>query len=571
MTKAAAATSSRRPEAVLGIDLGTSSVKALVTDIDGNVIGHAVGHYSVSTPQPGRSETDPQEWLAATLPAVRHAVAQAQAEPVAVGLSGQMHGVVATSQDGHPLRPAMLWSDARAIEQLAIYRQLPDGLRARLANPLSPGMAGPLLTWLIQHEPDTYATMRWALQPKDWLRAQLTGQFATEPSDASATLLYDVPGDTWDAELLEALGLDAERLPPVLPTSAQEAGQLSRTAAESLGLRPGIPVAAGAADTAAAALGSGLVDPNTVQLTIGTGAQIVRPVRELPTTLDSNPVTHLYRAATDSGWYAMGAVLNGGSTLAWVLRVLDATWQELYAAAALEPRGDDPYFLPHLHGERTPYLDPRMRGAWSNLDPRHQREDLLRAALEGVAFAVLDALGHIVSADEGIPVLRLAGGGTTDPGWRQMLADVLRHPVSAVDVPAASGLGAAALGARAAGLIDEAAVVAQRAPTSQQPVAPHAGRAQLYRERHEAFQRLVAVLRSSSQPVSSSSRGPPTLGDTPEQPGHPTSAPPERRGRGAPEPRPPPRLRHHSQGAADDATCAASQQPRVLRIHTEGR
>jgi xylulokinase len=501
---------------VLGIDLGTSSVKALVTDIDGNVIGHAVGHYSVSTPQPGRSETDPQAWLAATLTAVRHAVAQAQAEPVAVGLSGQMHGVVATSQDGHPLRPAMLWSDARAIEQLAIYRQLPAGLRARLANPVSPGMAGPLLSWLIQHEPDTYASMRWALQPKDWLRAQLTDQFATEPSDASATLLYDVAGDTWDAELLRTLDLDVERLPPVLPTSAQEAGQLSRTAAASLGLRPGIPVAAGAADTAAAALGSGLVDPNTVQLTIGTGAQIVRPVRELPTTLDPNPVTHLYRAATDTGWYAMGAVLNGGSTLAWVLKVLDATWQELYAAAAIEPRRDDPYFLPHLHGERTPYLDPGMRGGWTNLDPRHQRENLLRAALEGVAFAVLDALGHIVTADERLPGLRLAGGGTTDPGWRQMLADVLQHPIIAVDVPAASGLGAAALGARAAGLIDEATVVAQRAPTSRPPTAPNADRSQLYRERHETFQRLVAVLRSSSQPAPSESRPSPSRAESSE-------------------------------------------------------
>jgi xylulokinase len=493
MNGSASVTGSNRSEAVLGIDLGTSSVKALVTDLGGTVIGQAVGQYSVSTPLPGRSETDPYEWLAATRTAVRRAVAQAQAEPVAVGLSGQMHGVVPTSRDGHPLRPAMLWSDARAIEQLAVYRRLPADLRARLANPLSPGMAGPMLTWLSRHEPDTYASMRWALQPKDWLRAQLTGRFATEPSDASATLLYDVPAERWDVELVEALGLDAERLPPVLPTSTQEAGRLSRTAAASFDLRVGIPVAAGAADTAAAALGSGLVDPETVQLTIGTGAQIVRPVSELPETLESDPVTHLYRAATDTGWYAMGAVLNAGSTLAWVLKVFDSTWQELYAAAALEPRSDDPYFLPHLHGERTPYLDPRMRGAWSNLGPRHQRRDLLRAALEGVAFAVLDALNHIVNADEGLPQLRLAGGGTTDPGWQQMLADVLRHPVSAVDVPAASGLGAAALAARTAGLIDEAGVVAQRAPTSRQPTVPNAERSQQYHERHQTFQRLVAA------------------------------------------------------------------------------
>jgi xylulokinase len=247
------------------------------------------------------------------------------------------------------------------------------------------------------------------------------------------------------------------------------------------------------------------VDPDTVQLTIGTGAQIVRPVPELPHTLDPNPVTHLYRAATDTGWYAMGAVLNGGSTLAWVLRILNATWQELYAAAALEPRIDDPYFLPHLHGERTPYHDPAMRGGWANLDPRHQREDLLRAALEGVAFALRDALGYIVAEDEGPPALRLAGGGSTHPAWRQMLADVLQHPIRAVDVPAASGLGAAALGARAAGLVDDALIVAQRAPTSQPATVPDADRSQLYRERHETFHRMVAGLRAASEPVSTAS------------------------------------------------------------------
>jgi xylulokinase len=489
----------RSGPALLGVDLGTSSVKAVVTDLHGTLLARAVGSYTVLTPRAGWSETDPQEWLSATATAVRTAVAEAGAEPVAIGFSGQMHGLVPTDAAGRPTRNAMLWSDARAIAQLAIYRRLPDRIRARLANPLSPGMAGPMLAWLAEHEPYTYAAARWALQPKDWLRAQLTGRFATEPSDASATLLYDIAADGWDGDVVDALGLDATRLAPVLPGSGRLAGELTPEAAGLLDLRAGIPCAAGAADTAAAALGSGLVDPGTVQVTIGTGAQVVRPVPTLPTELPAAPVTHLYRAATDKGWYAMGAVLNGGSTLAWVCRTLSASWPELYAAAAGEPRRDDPYFLPHLHGERTPYLDPEMRGGWIGLAPHHDRERLLRASLEGVAFAVRDAL-DVTLTPEHPPHLWLAGGGTTDPGWRQMLADVLAYPISAVDVSAASGLGAAALAARAADLTDEA-IAPVRRTTEPRPVAqPERDRDAIYTERYRRYREMVAAVRGGGRP-----------------------------------------------------------------------
>ena len=481
--------------AVLGIDLGTSSIKAVVTDLRGAVLGQAVGDYPVLTPCPGWSETDPRKWLAATVTAVRAAVACAGTPPVAVGFSGQMHGVALCDVGGRPTRNAVLWSDARAVEQLTPYRTLPDQARGRLANPLSPGMAGPMLAWLSAHEPDTLRASRWALSPKDWLRAQLSGRFATEPSDASATLLYDLPGDGWDLEIVEALGVDPRLLPLVLPHSASHAGELTPEAAEMFGLRAGIPLAAGAADCAAAALGAGLVDPHTAQLTIGTGVQVVRPVAVLPSDQPRDPVTHLYRAATDRGWYAMGAGLNGGSTLAWVCRTLGADWAQLYATATAEPELDDPYFLPHLHGERTPYLDPGLRGAWTGLRPHHQREHLLRAALEGVAFAVRDALEVTITAEHPVPHLRLAGGGTTAPAWRQMLADVLGYALSAVDVPAASALGAATLAARAAGLTDEATALVQRTPTTSLVAHPDPAAASIYHERHRTFTATLMALR----------------------------------------------------------------------------
>jgi xylulokinase len=485
-----------RPVTVLGIDLGTSSVKAVVARLDGSVAGQATSDYGVTSAQPGWSETSPADWLAATASAVCTAVARAGADPAAIGLSGQMHGVVPTADDGRPIRPAMLWSDARAIGELELYRLLPPAARTRLANPLSPGMAGPMLAWLAANEPAGYAATRWALQPKDWLRAQLTGRFGTEPSDASATLLYDIAGDTWDADVIDALGLDAGRLPPILARSAARAGTLTGAAATLLGLRAGIPVAAGAADTAAAALGSGLTDPGAVQLTIGTGAQLVKPVASLPDPLTATPVTHLYRAATDAGWYSMGAVLNGGLTLGWVCRTLDVGWPQLYASAAMAPRLDDPYFLPHLHGERTPYLDPGLRGAWTGLSPRHDRRHLLRAALEGVAFAIRDALEVVVEPGEGVTHLRLAGGGTTDPAWRQMLADVLGCALAPVEVPAASGLGAALLGARAAELTDQTTWVRRTADIATVTAGRDTDR-DLYQERHRAFRRKIHALRGT--------------------------------------------------------------------------
>jgi xylulokinase len=481
----------------LGIDLGTSSVKVVVTDLAGRLQAAASAAYPVVNPQPGWAETDPQLWWRAVVAAVREAVAGTETVPIAVGLSGQMHGLVATGADGAALRPAMLWSDSRAVDQLGAYQQLPDSLRARLGNPASPGMAGPMLAWLAAHEGSTYAAMRWALQPKDWVRAQLTGQFFAEPSDASATLLYDVLGDGWDGDVAAALGLNVDLLAPLLPSSGCAAGTLLPAAAAELGLDVGLPVAAGAADTAAAALGSGLVDPQYAQLTIGTGVQIVTP-RGRPTLAslgDAKPVTHLYRAATATGWYSMAAVLNGGLVLDWMRTLLGASWSELYAAAATPAHSDDPMFLPHLNGERTPYPDPVMRGAWVGLSPRHDRTTLLRATLEGLALAIRDALQSLRRSEGPMDDLWLAGGGTTDAGWRQLLADVLAATLRAVDVSAASGRGAAFLAAIGAGVLEEPALLAQLPSTPEPSAVPAADAVAYYAERFALFQRRVDSLR----------------------------------------------------------------------------
>jgi xylulokinase len=478
----------------LGLDLGTSSVKAVVVDTGGRVLAQASAGYAVTSPAAGYAESEPVHWWSAVTACAREAVHAAGTWPAAIGLSGQMHGLVMAAADGEALRPALLWADSRATSSLQAYQLLGSRALARLANPLAPGMTGPLLMWIAEHEPRTYTEARWALQPKDWLRARLTGEVHAEPSDASATLLYDVMGDRWDREVVSALGLDASLLAPLLPSAGAPAGYLAAGAGTELGLPAGIPVAAGAADTAAAALGSG-VGPGDIQLTVGTGAQVIRPLVAPVSRADAG--VNLYRSATPDGWYHMGATLSAGLSLNWVRETMNATWAELYASADHRGQAHDPIFVPHLSGERTPYSDPALRGSWTALSLAADRASLLRSALEGTAFAIRDALDALVT-DQRPSSLRLAGGGTLAAGWRQLLADVLGLPLYAVDVPAASGRGAALLGAHAAGLLSFDDIRGPLAPAARLAAEPDPTRAAFHAERHARFRRIVAALRGCS-------------------------------------------------------------------------
>jgi xylulokinase len=481
----------------LGLDLGTSSAKAVMVDTGGRVLSQASAGYTVASVADGCAETEPADWWSAVTACARQAVHAAGVPPSAIGLSGQMHGLVMTSSDGGALRPALLWADSRATGSLRAYRRLSSGAMARLANPLAPGMTGPMLKWIAENEPRTYREARWALQPKDWLRTRLTGEVHAEPSDASATLLYDVLDDRWDLEVMSALGLDARLLAPLLPSAGAAAGHLTLQAGNELGLPAGMPVAAGAGDTAAAALGSG-IGPGDVQLTIGTGAQVIRPLTKPVSRAGAG--VNLYRSAAPDGWYQMGATLNAGLTLNWVREIMNASWEELYASAEQPGQAHDPIFVPHLSGERTPYCDPALRGSWTALSLAGDRTSLLRCALEGTAFSIRDALDALLGEQQP-PRLRLAGGGTLAAGWRQLLADVLGAPLYAVDVPAASGRGAALLGACAAGLLSFADIQGTLAPPVHLVAEPDPAMAAFHAERHATFRRIVSALKATQQPA----------------------------------------------------------------------
>ncbi|GMA13986.1 sugar kinase [Deinococcus metallilatus] len=427
----------------LGLDLGTGSVKAALFE-GSRLVRVASAPYAVTAPHPGWAESAPGAWWAATVQATREVLGDHGPEVRAVGLSGQMHGVVLSDGRGHPLRPAILWADARTTPQLAVYRALPAPIRTALRNPLTTGMAGPTLLWLREQEGDTYRAARWALQPKDWLRLHLTGEARAEPSDASGTLLYDLEGEDWNRALLDRLGLRPGLLAPLLPSRAV-AGTLKREPAQQLGLSPGLPVAAGGADTAAALLGTGL-PTGQGQLTVGTGAQLVLRQDTLP---EAQPGLHVLRDTRDRGWYTLAAVQNAGVALEWARRVLRCGWEEFYALARQAPPGAGGLlFLPYLTGDRTPHLDPNARGGWIGAGLEHDAPHLARAAFEGVALSIAEAAALLPSAVQ--PAWRLAGGGSVQPWWRQLLADVLARPLELLDVPSASAFGAALLAGAAA-------------------------------------------------------------------------------------------------------------------------
>ena len=455
---------------LLGIDLGTSSVKVAVMGEDGIVKQVRTAAYAISSPRPGWAETDPEEWWQATRNAVA-GLSHAHLRAIdGIGLAGQMHGVVLTGVDGSAVRPAILWADGRSADEVALYRRLDPSLLDRLANPPATGMAGPTLLWLKAHESSLFERARWALQPKDWLRLRLTGEARGEPTDASATLLYDFLDDAWAHRLLRELDIRAELFPDLV-ASQEVAGRLTREAARELGIKAGIPVAAGAADTAATLVGHGLLASGPVGLTIGTGAQMTIVRKEF--RADPTQRTYIFRTVEEGKWYSMAAILNAGLALDWVRRLFGVDSEELHGSAAGVPAGSAGVsFFPYLVAERTAHLDAGAR--WSGVRLQHGKEHLLKAALEGVAFALREAMEALDATGISPADLQLAGGGTVDQHWRQMLADVLGRRLFAVDSPAGSARGAALLGGLAAGTfktLDETAALTMRADMVAEPGA----------------------------------------------------------------------------------------------------
>lgn len=445
--------------AFLGVDLGTSGLKVALVGEGGDVLAEGEAAYAVEAAHPGWAETDPADWwraLTGVVTGMSSAICSTRL--LGIGLAGQMHGTVLCDGEGTPVRPAVLWSDRRAEHELSRWSDLPATDRARLANPIVPGMYGPVLGWLAGHEPEVVAAAEVALLPKDVLGARLTGAVVTDRTDASASLLWDVVDDGWALQVARRTGVPERLLPSVVP-SDQVTGTTSWLAEVLDGGPAGVPVVAGAGDTPAALAAAG--DDTDLQVNLGTGAQVLLPHADVRPV--EAPLTHLY-GDVDGGWYSMAAVQNAGLAVEWARDLLGLSWRELVAILAVPARSDPSgrggsqvSFLPFLTGERGGLAKPGSRGAWIGLDHGSTREDLARSALEAMAFTVRRAVDLLPTGSSPHRPVRLTGGGGREPGVQQLVADALGTPVQRMDVRSASATGAAMLAARGVGRVLEPA------------------------------------------------------------------------------------------------------------------
>lgn len=435
----------------LGIDVSTTGSKALLVDETGNVVGAALTEHSISTPKPLWSEQDPQEWWTASTNSIRQALSQAGAkgeDVKAVGLTGQMHGLVMMDEAGKVLRPAILWNDQRTAEECDDITRI-VGFKKLLSicgNKALTGFTAPKILWVRKNEPDVYAKTAHILLPKDYVRYHLTGDYAVDHADGSGMILYDLKKRDWSKELLDALEIPESWLPKTYEGS-EVTGVISASAAELTGLKAGTPVVGGGGDQAAQAVGVGAVTPGIVALTLGTSGVVFAST---PSPLiEPEGRLHAFCHSVPGTWHFMGVMLSAAGSLRWYRDTLapGMGYDELLAPAADIPAGSEGLlFLPYLTGERTPHPDPLARGAFVGLTVRHSKAHMTRSVIEGVSFGLRDSMELLKNAGLGeIKQVRVSGGGARSPLWRQMLSDVMNTELVTVNTTEGAAFGAALL------------------------------------------------------------------------------------------------------------------------------
>jgi xylulokinase len=415
-----------------------------------------------------------------------------------IGLSGQMHGTVCVDLQGNPIRPAILWADQRSQTQVAeVYAKIGQQRLAEwTANPLATGFMLATWLWLLENEPATIEKTRRLMLPKDYLRHRLTGKTGSEPSDASSTLLFDTVRRAWSSELLNALSIDPALL-PAIHESAEIAGSLTAEAAEMTGLQPGTPVVYGGSDQALQALGHGIVEAGLVSCTIGSGGQLFAPTTH--PHYDPQLRLHLFCHAIPELWHLEAATLSAGLSLKWLRDSLypPDTYQSLAdAACQVQPGAEGLLFLPHLSGERTPYMDPQSKAAFVGLTRRHEKGHLSRAVMEGVVMALKNGLDVMVNL--GVPLERIvaSGGGTRHPLWLQLQADIFNRPIYSTAPVEAAAIGAAILAGKGVGVFSDIAQTSQElARWSDLVIYPAPENARYYEESYRVFCQLYPALK----------------------------------------------------------------------------
>jgi xylulokinase len=473
--------------ALFGLDVGTTAVKGVAIDASGSVLASAEAGYPLSTPRPGWAEQDPEDWWTATR-AVLGELEATTGSPAAIGLSGQMHGLVALDRRGGVLRPAILWNDQRTAEQCALIERTvgQHELVELTGNRALTGFTAPKLLWLREHEPDVYVRIARIALPKDFVRLRLCGEHVTDVADASGTLLLDVAQRRWSERMLSALEID----PGILPAVLESPDPSGVTAA-------GIPVAAGAGDQAAGALGCGVHEPGPLSLVLGTSGVVFAALDRY--AADPEGRVHAFCHAVPGTWHAMGVMLSAAGSLRWLRDVAapEVTYDRLVEeAAGWEPGVQGLLFLPYLAGERTPHADPDARGAFAGLGLGHDRGALVRAVLEGVAFGLRDCLDVLATVGVRASSARVSGGGARSRLWLQIVASVLETPLERVVVDAGAAFGAALLGGVASGAFASCAEAVAATVRTTEIIEPVSDWVEPYRELRPRFQALYPALRA---------------------------------------------------------------------------
>lgn len=491
----------------LGLDVGTGGSRALLVDAKGEVrYSFTAAHVDMQMRKPLWAEQDPDDWWRAGQIAIQGVLREGHAggnDIAGIGLTGQMHGLVVLDDQGDVIRPALIWCDQRSQRQVDVINAELGAERVlrSTANPVLTGFTLPKLLWVRDNEPQLFGRIRHMLLPKDYLRYKLTGELATDVSDASGTALFDVANRQWSDEMIGKLGLERAMLPKCFE-STEVTGKISTHAAAVTGLAEGTPVMAGAGDQAASAIGNGIVEPGSVSCTIGTSG-VVFAYLEKP-AYDPAGRVHTFCHAIPGAWHVMAVTQGAGLSLQWFRNrfARDCEYDELTAEARLVPGGARGLFwLPYLMGERTPHLDANARGAWIGLTARHERADLVRAILEGVCFSQKDGLEIIAGLGARPSHVRLSGGGAKSVFWHQLFADIFNYRVATLETQEGSAYGAALLALIGTGEYGSAAELCREAVREVSIKEPQAQEAAFYENRYRIYRSLYPALKPAFQAI----------------------------------------------------------------------
>ena len=497
-------------EYLIGIDIGTSGTKTVLFDDKGNAISHVLIEYPMYQPHNGWAEQLPTDWWQAVAGTLKQVMTKSGIEAAAVrgiGLSGQMHGLVMLDENNEVIRPSIIWCDQRTANECEEITAKVGAARLIeiTANPALTGFTASKILWVRNNEPENYARCRKILLPKDYIRYMLTGEFATEVSDASGMQLLDIGGRCWSDEVLTKLGIDKSLLAPVYE-SPEVSGRVSKSAAALTGLAVGTPVVGGAGDNAAAAVGTGVVSDGQAFTTIGTSGVVFAHTSKMH--IDPAGRVHTFCCAVPGCWHIMGVTQGAGLSLKWFRDNFCSSEMEASALMGVSPYflmdkeaekvpigANRLLFLPYLMGERTPHLDPDCRGVFFGLSAMHQKRDLIRAVMEGVSYSLRDCLEVMSGMDTPIDVMRACGGGS-GPLWRQMLADIYNCEVSTIASKEGPALGVALLAGAGTGVyknVEEACSVAVK---TKDIAAPDSMRHDTYESYYQLYRAIYPSLKA---------------------------------------------------------------------------